>query len=88
MISIGKADEWALVLAWIVHASWRDVRPAAGQHLTRIKRKRDWKTDHVLPQLPFARRILSKEGDSIITSENNYYHKQSDSVVVCHFPLI
>lgn len=29
--------------------------------------------------------ISSKEGDSIITSENNYFHRQLDGVVVCHF---
>jgi len=38
-----EADEWALMLAWSVLASWRDVRLAAGQHLTLVKKKRRWK---------------------------------------------
>jgi len=42
-----EADEWALMLAWSVLASWRDVRLAAGQHLTLMKRRGDGKTNHV-----------------------------------------
>jgi len=49
-----EADEWALMLAWSVLALWRDVRLAAEQHLTLMKR-RDGKTNHV-----FARTNLIK----------------------------
>jgi hypothetical protein len=41
--SIG-ADEWSLMLAWSVLASWRDMRQAARQHLTLVKRRADGKT--------------------------------------------
>ena len=43
-----EADEWALMLAWSVLASWRDVRLATGKHLTLVKRRGDGKTNHVL----------------------------------------
>jgi len=50
-----EADEWALMLAWSVLASWRDMRLAARQHLTLMKRRGDGKTNHV-----FARTNLVK----------------------------
>jgi len=42
-----EADEWALMLAWSVLTSWRDMRLAAGQHLILMKRRGDGKTNHV-----------------------------------------
>ena len=51
-----EADEWALMLAWSVLASWRDVRPAAGQHLTLMKRRGDGKTNHVFAQTNLIKR--------------------------------
>ena len=42
-----EANEWALMLAWGVLASWHDMRLAVGQHLTLMKRRGDGKTNHV-----------------------------------------
>jgi hypothetical protein len=75
-----EADEWSLMLAWSVLALCCGVPPAAGQHLTLVKRRGDGKIDHV-----FARKNLVKRKWPLITSENNYFHKQLRSVVVCRF---